>query len=241
MEGYLLYRRTPSRLGLVVMSYWMGVLLLNAVPIIGSILASLLTPALSVGVMNACRQADAGQAVEPSLIFSGFRDNRRTLILMGGLYLLCTLGALGLSVAFDGGLLLGILTGQQEVTPEVLRDASLGIAAIAVLLTMVPVLMAYWYAPMLSAWYGMPLFKALFFSLVACHRNWRAFLGYGLALFTYGAFLPLLAMLLSHLFPDAAGLLATLMILPMLMIFAPVVSASIYVSYRDVFAVSENA
>jgi hypothetical protein len=35
--------------------------------------------------------------------------------------------------------------------------------------------MAYWYAPVLAGWHGLSPAKALFFSFVACLRNWRAF------------------------------------------------------------------
>ena len=45
-----------------------------------------------------------------------------------------------------------------------------------------PLLMAFWFAPLLAAWDDVPAGKALFFSFVACMRNWRAFLTYGIGL-----------------------------------------------------------
>ncbi len=49
--GYALFRRQPALIGLMAMSYWMVLLVLNALPLIGPIAAILLTPGLSAGVM----------------------------------------------------------------------------------------------------------------------------------------------------------------------------------------------
>ena len=54
-----------------------------------------------------------------------------------------------------------------------------------------PLLMAFWFAPLLTAWNGVGAGKSLFFSFVASWRNWRAFAMYGLTLAVVGAVLPL--------------------------------------------------
>lgn len=245
-EGYAIYRKAPSRLGMVVMGYWMCVLLLNAIPVVGAILTSILIPALSLGVMDACRKIEQGQQVEPITLFSAFtaplKANRATLFLLGGSYLFCTFVVLSISVLVDSGQLLSLMTGQIAVTEETLAAPSIPFAALTVLILLLPVLMAYWYAPILSGWYGLPITKSLFFSLIACIRNSSAFLAFGVSFVLYGALLPVTILsALSTLLPQASGLLSALVLVPMVMVFAPTVMASFYVSYRDVFAVSDNA
>ena len=59
----------------------------------------------------------------------------------------------------------------------------------------------------------------------------------------FGALLPgLLLGILAMLTPDGAVFFATLLSVPMLLIFAPTLFASFYISYRDVFiAVDDDA
>jgi len=44
----------------------------------------------------------------------------------------------------------------------------------------VPFSLAFWHAPALVHWHGVPAGKSLFFSFIACIRNLRAFAAYGL-------------------------------------------------------------
>ena len=105
-----------------------------------------------------------------------------------------------------------------------------------ILLLASPLLMAFWFAPLLTAWDGVGAGKSLFFSFIASWRNWRAFTMYGLALVLVGAVLPGLILVIAGLISEA--LLTILSIaLRMLLIFvlAPIMVASVYLSYRDVF------
>jgi hypothetical protein len=245
-EAYAIYRKAPSRLGMVVMGYWLCVLLLNAIPVVGPVLTSILIPALSVGVMNACRQIDLGNPVAPILLFSALKPeskaNRKILFFLGGTYLLATFGVLSISVMVDGGHLLSLMTGQLPINDETLGHADISLAALTVLTLLLPVLMAYWYAPILAGWYGLPVLKSLFFSFIACLRNGPAFLAYGASLVAFGVLFPVAVLtLLATIIPQASSLLAVIVIVPMVMVFTPTVMASFYVSYRNVFAVSEDA
>ena len=98
--------------------------------------------------------------------------------------------------------------------------------------------MAYWYAPVLAAWHGYPAVKSLFFSFVAGVRNWRAFLIYVLGLLACGLGMILLSVMVSAMLAGAGKL----SFLIAGFIGMPIVYASFYVSYRDVFvAVGEEA
>ena len=48
------------------------------------------------------------------------------------------------------------------------------------MLLYLPLSLLFWHAPGLVHWHGVPPVKALFFSIVACMRNFGAFLVYGL-------------------------------------------------------------
>lgn len=234
--GFAIYRKNPAMLTLLVVSYWMLVALLNVIPVAGSIAATLCIPAFSVSLMNACRDLDQGRTIGPQLLFSGFRENLRALLILGALYLGATITILGVSGMADGGLLMQMMLGGVPPPEEALESGEFLAAAQIALLLLAPLMMAYWYAPMLAAWHGFSPGKALFFSLMASLRNWRAFLAYAGALIVYGAVLPgLLLGLLSTVLPDGANSLVAMLSIPLLLIFAPVLFASFYVSYRDVF------
>ncbi len=240
--GFAIFRRNPPLLGLLVMSYWFTVLLLSAIPVIGTVVASLVIPGLSVGLMQACRSLERRQPIGLQTLFASLRDNTGTLVALGALYLACTLGILGLSTLADGGELLRIMLSGKPVDQETLESGALLPPATIVMLLLVPLLMAYWFAPVLAAWHRLSLAKALFFSFVACWINWRAFVAYSLGLALVGAVGPgVLVALLALMFPGAANLLTALVTVPMVLVLAPVVFASFYVSYRDVFGISEIA
>jgi ABC-type transport system involved in multi-copper enzyme maturation permease subunit len=101
--------------------------------------------------------------------------------------------------------------------------------------------MAYWYAPVLAGWHGLSPAKALFFSFVACVRNWRAFLVYSLAILVVATLVPgLMLGVLAALLPSGAALLTVLMTVLLILVLAPTLFASFYVSYRDVFVSADD-
>jgi hypothetical protein len=66
---------------------------------------------------------------------------------------------------------------------------------------MTPVMMAYWFAPVLAAWHCLGV-GALFFSFVACWLNWRPFLAYGAGLLlVFAGYSRLVLGILLVLFP----------------------------------------
>lgn len=239
-EAYAIYRRNPAFLLLMVAGYWFTVLLLDVIPLIGVILASLVLPVLGVGVMNACRDLDSGEPVKPKILFSGFSQNPKPLMVLGGLYLAATLGILGLSALTDDGALMKFMLSGKPVDKDTLEKGGV-LAPLLVTTLLVPVVMAWWYAPLLVAWHRLSVPKALFFSLVACWLNWRAFVMYGLALALYGVMLPAtLLIIASGLGSGATALVSAAVTIPLFMVFMPLVFASFYVTYRDVFGVSER-
>jgi hypothetical protein len=238
--GFAIYRRNPLVLSMLVVSYWFAVVFLNLLPFVGALAASAVIPGLSVGLMQAARNIERGQPATIQTLFGGFRENTRTLLLLGALYLLATLAALGLSTIIDGGDLLRYMLASTREERAAFDEADFTLPALLVAIFMTPVLMAWWFAPVLAAWHRQPLGKSLFFSFVACSMNWRPFVVYGLGLLLVAAVIPgILLGLLLIVLPGLQHLATILVSVSMALIVAPTVFASFYVGYRDIFGISE--
>lgn len=236
-NGFQLVRRRPAALIAVVAAYWFVVLFVSALPYLGTLLASVLMPALSVGVMNACRRAEAGELPRLDVLISALRDDAKrsqSLFAIGALYLALSLVVLFLTSLVDGGTLLHLMTGRQ-VSAEALQAGDFQLASQLALVLMAPILMAWWYAPMLVSWHRLAIGKALVFSFVAVWRNWKPFLVYGLATLAFS--MPLLYLAALAMSSAAIGQASSVQILFMLaiLLLAPIYFASFYFTYRDVF------
>jgi len=241
VEGFHLFRLNPALLTFLVFGYWLTLVFLNLVPLIGIVVAPLCVPALSVGVMNGCRALERERENGFGLLFSGFQKNGRVMLLLGAAYLVGSLLVFAGSALFDGGALFGIMMAGEQPPEDLLASDQLMLALQVTLILMVPMLMAFWFAPMLAAWDGMPVMKALFFSFMACARNWRPFVLYGLGIAFISAILP--GIVLGTVGAFSAPLLrmvAVAISLPLLFVFVPTLFASFYVSYRDVFVRTDD-
>lgn len=224
----------------LVVSYWFTVLLLNILPIIGSLAAALVVPGLSVGLMQAARNLDRGIPVGLQTLFGGLKENPRTLVGLGALNLACTMAIVGLSTLVDDGNLFNYMMANSKAERALLEDADFTLPVLFAMLLMTPLMMAYWFAPVLAAWHRLPLGKSLFFSFIACWINWRAFLAFSAGLLLLAGIVPGVLMgVLLILLPGAPGLVMAVVMVPMALIIAPVIFASFYASYRDIFGISE--
>ncbi len=225
----------------LVVSYWVLMAVVNIIPVLGTIATTLCIPAFSVSLMNACRSIDRGTPLGPQLLFSGFTGHLRSLLILGAIYLAATVGILAVSALADDGALMAMMLAGNKPAEEVVNDGTLLLATQIALLLLCPLIMAYWYAPVLAGWHGFSPAKALFFSFVACLRNWRAFLVYSLAIAVVGTLVPgLILGILATLLPSGTALIAVLVTVLIILVLAPTLFASFYVSYRDVFVTAED-
>ena len=233
-DGYGIYSKNPIMLGLTIMSCFLLLSLVSTlIPGVGGLISTICFPAVSVVMMRVCHSLDQKGKVEASALFSGFSDRTGALLVLGVMYIVVLAAALGIVALIDDGrffhvFLMGGKLDTAEANP---------LATWTLLLLMLPVAMAYWYAPMLVAWHGHSVGKSLFFSLFACLRNWRAFIVYACALFMLTIFLGLVSAQLSSWLPGSLPPAAHFLPLTLLALFLclPVLYASFYVSYRDVF------
>lgn len=237
-DGFRIFRKNQLMLSLIVLSYWMLVGVVNIFPILGPLASTLCIPVFSVSLMNACRMIEQGEPMSHRILFSGFEENLRPLLLLGFIYIIAGVGIFGLSALIDEGVLFQLVVLGKKPGEEALVGGDFLLAAQLALLLFAPLMMAYWYAPVLVAWHGLPAGKSLFFSFVACTRNWRAFLAYSVAILVFGALIPGLALgLLSTLLADGGDFSTVFLTLLIVFVLAPTLYASFYVSYRDVFVV----
>ena len=239
-EGWQLFRAAP--LGWLALSsvYLVGTNLLALVPLLGILIALVIVPPLTVGMMAAARATAAGRAPRIGLLAEGFRTETRSQLALGVVYLACSVLIFAASTAADSGGGLRAVLSSRDPSAEVEFRAVLFPLAVMALLYM-PVLMMFWFSPPLVAWHATGPARALFFSFVACLMNWRAFLAYGLSAMLMLVVAPGLALLALRIVVGVEFKVAAVsLVFPLLVFLLPCLFASFYVSYRDVFGPSND-
>jgi hypothetical protein len=237
-EGWQLFRVAPLAWLALACVYLLGTNILALVPVVGFVAALMLVPALTVGMMSAARAASHG--VQPSLrmLGEGFRGEARAQLVLGAVYLVCSMLVFGgTALADPEGKLRAVLAGRAPEGELPPADLLLPIAVFA--LSYAPVLLMFWFAPPLAAWHSTGALKALFFSFVACLMNWRAFLSYAATVVVMMMAVPLAALLALRAFGAELGVAVASLVFPLLLMMLPTLFASFYVSYRDVFGVEK--
>jgi hypothetical protein len=88
---------------------------------------------------------------------------------------------MGVSALFDGGKFARLYLVGGQITRELALDESFQSAMWVAMALYLPLSLLFWHAPALVHWHGVPPLKSLFFSFVACMRNFKAFTLFGLA------------------------------------------------------------
>lgn len=238
VRGWSLFVASPFMWITMIFGYWLLVGFVGLVPFVGAAAAVVLIPAFSVSFMAMCRALEQGRALEPGLLFAGFRANLPALLVLGALYLAASAAILAASTAIDGGHLLRWMLSGTPVPPEAFADASVLHAGLAALALYLPVLAAFWFAPVLAAWHGMSAPKALFYSFFAAAANWRAFIAYGMVVAAVGTLIPGIAVAFIGAALQTSPAWAAIVpafVLTFFVALMPTLFASFYASYRDIF------
>jgi hypothetical protein len=241
LAGWRLFRVAPLGWLTLVFAYWLAMTAVSLVPVLGVVVAMVLVPGLSVGFMSASRHCEQGKAPELRQLVDGFRERRGPQLGLGVMYLLAlALLLAATTLADDGALARWMLVGARPAD-DVLQSEGFFAALVVAAGFYIPVMMLFWFAPLLVAWHALPAAQALFYSFFASLLNWRAFLGYGLATAVVTLVIPLLALgaiLVTAEGPARGGVLA--LAFPLMLLLLPVLFASFYASYRDVFGGAEG-
>lgn len=187
MQGIQLFRSKPGEMFLFGNTYLFIILFVGIlIPFLGAAIVAIASPALGFGIMLAGRMGQKGLRVSPGVLFNAFnQENRKhlqSLLVLGAAYTACF--AL---IRLFAHLLLG---AQPTVSMEELQNADaetnaafmeyMVLYGIFVGVSSIPVLLAFWFAPVLVVWHNMKPLQALFSSWVAVWRNKSSFLIYGM-------------------------------------------------------------
>ncbi len=208
----------------------------SLLPFIGSALALALLPAATLGLMAATQEATKGKFPMPSILISAFRAGQQRLKAMatlGAMYAIGFLAIMAVSSLIDGGQFARLYLVGGKITEELVMQSSFQVAMWVTLVLYMPLSLMFWHAPALVHWHGVTPVKSVFFSFMACYKNFGAFTVYGLV--WTGAFMlalllvGLLALLLGN--PGLAGLA----MLPVALIFFAMFFTSVYFTFLDSF------
>lgn len=241
-EGWRLFRAAPLAWIALVFAYWLLMNLLVLVPLAGLLVAPVLVPAFSVSFMIAGRAAARGGPVALDTLVAGFREHLPRLLMLGLVYLACLALVLGATALVDGGILVRAMLGAEPAAGAAPQPGGMAGAMLTAVIAYGPVMMMFWFAPVLVAWHGVGVAKALFFSFIACALNWRPFLAYGAVAVLMTMVAPSVGLSAVMLFTGGAlpGSLELLVYLLMLIVM-PTLLGSFYASYRDVFGAPDPA
>jgi hypothetical protein len=232
-QGLRTFTRQPLAISGLFFMFMAGLSLLSIVPFLGSLVAIAITPAATLGLMAASREATHGKFPMPSTLVTAFRQGAqrsRAMLILGGLYVVCLL--LLVTIAMVLGPDMPESAAEGGLTPELISAAFSSPGLWLSLLLYVPISMMFWHAPALVHWQGVSPVKSLFFSLLACWLNKGAMLLYLFAWFG----LMLGGVFAITLISTALGGAAIgFMVYPLALIFASVFYASLFFTYKDSF------
>ncbi|WHZ12384.1 MAG: hypothetical protein OJF60_002825 [Burkholderiaceae bacterium] len=239
--GVRTFFRQPLALAGLFFMYMAVMSVATLIPFVGGALALGLLPAATLGLMAATREASSGRFPMPTILITAFRADRqrlRAMVVLGVLYAVGFFLVMGVSTLFDGGQFARLYLLGEKTSSDVILSQSFQVAMWVAMALYLPLSLLFWHAPALVHWYGVPPVKSLFFSIVACLRNFWAFTVYGLiwaaVMMTVGVAFALLAGLLG-----GAALLSALL-MPVALVMAAMFFTSIYFTFRDSFVPSDG-
>lgn len=208
----------------------------SLIPFLGGAIALALLPAATLGLMAAAREAETGKFPMPTVLLSAFRAGRerlRAMLVLGALYAVGFLLVMGISALFDGGKFARLYLVGGPLTEELLRSDDFQLAMWVALGLYTPLSLTFWHAPALVHWHGVAPLQSMFYSAVACTRNFWALTVYALVwmgiFLGVGLVLSLLGLLLGS--PEMVGAI----MLPSALLLAAMFFSSLYFTFRDSF------
>lgn len=217
-EGFALFKRSPWIWILNVIIYLVIMAIMGMIPVV-SLVSNLLNPVFIGGFMLGCYALDRGQELEVSHVFAGFQRNTGKLVGLGAMSLVLTIVVMLITFVVMFGAM-GIDMAALE-SGEVAQDPQAGLkmllAVLVMLFLLVPVAMMFWFAPVILVLNDeVGIIESMKLSFRGCLKNILPFLLYGIL----GFVLSIVATI-----PLALGWL----------VLMPVVIASVYAAYRDIY------
>lgn len=217
-QGWDFFKRQPG--------VWIGIVVVLAVisivaafiPFVGSLALMVLFPVFTGGLMLGCRALEQGAPLEFNHLFAGFRERFGPLAAVGAIYLGVTIAIALVVGVVTGASMFAMMSGQGGGDPAAAAGAVAGVllAMLVMLALMIPLLMAVWFAAPLVLFHERGALDAMKESFSGCLKNIVPFL-------LYGVILMVLSVVAS--IPIGLGWL----------VLGPVMAASIYTAYRNIY------
>ncbi len=216
VNGFRLFKSNPAMWIILLVIYLAIMIPLSMLPVVGSVLSTLLAPVFAAGMMWGCQALTRHQDLEINHLFEGFKHNTSQLIAVGGIYMLSLLlVAVAVVLVMDAATVELLVQGKALSADQ--ADA-ITLPLLLAFLLVLPVLMAYWFAPVLTGLHALSAVDAMKLSFNACLKNMLPFFLYGLIF---------MALLILAIIPFAIGLI----------VVVPLMMTSLYASYADVFEI----
>ena len=230
IEGFDYFRRSAgawigTTIILIVINVASGI-----IPVAGFLIMQILTPVFIGGLMLGCREIGNGGMLQVNHLFAGFNQNVGNLIVLGLIY---TIGTLFILMSMV--LVVFITIGMDVISNIVIDNSTLLIDHLhnaqyvrSVLLALLiglslytPLLMAFWFAPALIVFDEQQPVQSMKNSFLGCLKNIMPFLIYGVV-----------GLVLS--------LIASIPLLLGWFILLPMIIASVYLAYKDIFQFNQT-
>lgn len=228
----------------------------SLLPLVGSLLAPVLLPFLTLGMMVASSVAHegnpgqlgtAGHAQRPAgsamfiAVLEAMRAEWRPLVKLGLISAVYFALAVLLTGFFDGGQLARAYLLDQAPTAEVMASSDFQLARMFLMALNLPLSLAMWHAPALVHWHRVEPVKSIFFSIVALFRNFGAYALFGLSWFGVfllaGIAMSLVATVLIGVgaAAGAGAMLANVLLVGSALVLAAMSLSSTWFTFRDSF------
>lgn len=216
-SGFALFKKQPGAWILILIVLLVCWILITLVPLIGGFVNMLLLQVFAGGIMLGCRALDSGASLEVGHVFAGFKQNTSDLVVLGLLAMVAwAIVFIPALLIVGGGGFMALMHGGGDVAGFAALGLTFVLAMLVTLALSIPVYMALWFAPALIVFHGLKPVEAMKTSFFACLKNIIPFLLYGVIL---------LALSFVAAIPFGLGFL----------VLMPVIVASIYTAYRDIF------
>ena len=159
------------------------------------------------------------------------------MLVLGAAYALGLVLVMGVSALADDGQFARMYLFGGPITAELANSSAFRNAVWISMALSIPLNMLFWHAPALVHWHDVPPARSLFFSFVACVRNFWAFTLYTLAWSGLGLLVAFGLILLTAVLGQTAVLGVALM--PVSLLMGAMFITSIWFSFQDSYVVSD--
>lgn len=214
-KGFELFKKQPGIWIVIVVLLFVILMVLAFIPLLGALATFLLMPVFTGGLMLGCRSLARDGTLEINHLFAGFNTQTGNLLVLGAISIGAWIVIMLPVLAIVGvGAFMGASHGGAAGIGGM--GVSFLLAFLIVFALSIVIYMALWFAPALVVLRGTAPVAAIKLSFNACLKNIVPFLIYGIVVMVL-------------------GIVATIPIGLGWLVLGPVLGASVYTAYQDIF------